>query len=231
MKFRIFIALFLTACASEQTQPTIIGGTASNDPSVAFMGCTGVVVSPRAVLTAAHCVDYTKPLTRQISITALGSKPIRIKTMVTSHPSFRGKTDYDVAIGFSDVDINVPPRRLSTAVLWENHTIVGYGCNVKGGPTGTQRKGTTKITAYYESILSLTGIGHAPCSGDSGGPVIQKDGKVIGVISKTDWKRTTRIARVDRAQIKDFIKREADKRGIPICGIHANGCSPTLVAK
>jgi MYXO-CTERM domain-containing protein len=72
----------------------------------------------------------------------------------------------------------------------ESYTAVGYGENELGGPThGRMQLGDLSIGCQPGScgdgvesteFLGETGI----CSGDSGGPALDADGKVVGIVSR-----------------------------------------------
>jgi MYXO-CTERM domain-containing protein len=103
---------------------------------------------------------------------------------------------YDLALII--LDQNVPssismpavPRIDREVVPGEPYTAVGYGVNEDGNSTGSrmQRDGLSiecqpgSCGSGVESteFLGETGI----CSGDSGGPALDADGKVVGVVSR-----------------------------------------------
>jgi hypothetical protein len=103
---------------------------------------------------------------------------------------------YDVALII--LDQNVPssistpavPRIDREVVPGETYTAVGYGVNEDGNSTGSRmQRGGLEIACQPGSCGSgvestefrgETGI----CSGDSGGPALDADGKVVGVVSR-----------------------------------------------
>jgi hypothetical protein len=103
---------------------------------------------------------------------------------------------YDIALII--LDENVPPE-LSTpavpridrdAIPGEAYTAVGYGVTASGEPSGSRMQlgglsvacqpGTCGDGVESTEFLGETGI----CSGDSGGPALDANGKVLGVVSR-----------------------------------------------
>jgi hypothetical protein len=90
----------------------------------------------------------------------------------------------------SSVSVPAVPRIDREVQPGEVYTAVGYGANESGSPTGRRmmRPGLTiacEPGSCGEGVESTefrgeTGI----CSGDSGGPALDADGKVVGVVSR-----------------------------------------------
>jgi hypothetical protein len=103
---------------------------------------------------------------------------------------------YDVALIILDqnvpVDISVPavPRIDREVEPGEPYTAVGYGLNETGDSTGSRMQlgglsiecepGSCGDGVESTEFLGERGI----CSGDSGGPALDADGKVVGVVSR-----------------------------------------------
>lgn len=103
---------------------------------------------------------------------------------------------YDVALII--LDQNVPtsistpavPRIDREVVPGETYTAVGYGVNEDGNSTGSRMRldgleiacqpGSCGSGVESTEFRGETGI----CSGDSGGPALDADGKVVGVVSR-----------------------------------------------
>lgn len=103
---------------------------------------------------------------------------------------------YDVALIIlkdnvpADISMPAIPRIDREVMPGEKYTAVGYGVNEAGNPTGSRMElGDLSIECQPgscgEGVESTefrgeTGI----CSGDSGGPALDADGKVVGVVSR-----------------------------------------------
>jgi len=199
---------------------TIYGGSPTapgeHDEVVAIVAqsgatCTGTLVAPRVVLTAAHCIRDipagTLPdvyhgtslvTTRRVAASSMGA-----------HPKFCESCDEDVhdfgyVILASDIPLDFTPARPVVeqddwdAIMQEGTalTLVGYGQSDDADPAdpylgaGTKREVTTRITRLSATHLELRAdeSGSGTCEGDSGGPAFAKapDGtrRLAGVLSR-----------------------------------------------
>jgi S1-C subfamily serine protease len=166
--------------------------------------CTGIVLSRRAILTAAHCADSRVDLRIHWRE---GGEPMLVEpAAVALHPEFNAKSvsNRQRSIDLALVRLTAPlPARFATATLVDGGlpragsavTLAGYGVAREGEArtTGTYRSAAlTAVEPYGPGRILIwasdpaTGgkrPGAGACQGDSGGPIVTGSGSVVAVSS------------------------------------------------
>jgi secreted trypsin-like serine protease len=199
--------------------------------------CTGTLISPTVVLTAAHCTDGTTTAYAYFSVEVpddFRENPTGISGTTYTHPDFNANTlDNDIGVVVLDEPVILdeyptlaPEGFLSdlkaTGDLFGSTVVnVGYGL-IEGWPpprlTDNESRyvSTSPVSALTHNNLRLlsnpvaTGQG-GTCFGDSGGPHFWEDTLII--VSVTSWgdaicRAHDMTQRVDIASVLDWLEQE-----------------------
>ncbi len=174
-----------SACDATNSSVVLLRFRYANSSKVSL--CSGTIIAPRAVLTAAHCVQGG-PI--EIDI-AVGGAAEMVARSYEVHPEYRPAViPLDVALVTTDQDLGraaIPLLVSRAGRIGETAILAGWGRDADG-VVGTLRAGVATLNFVAETYLStrFSETTAATCNGDSGGPLfLAQDGEwmLAGVAS------------------------------------------------
>lgn len=159
--------------------------------------CTGIVIGPRSVLTAAHCAPPGAEL-RVHYRDGTGTPVLLRVAKVVRHPGYRADAiaRRERSVDLAVVTLPAPlPERFEPATLsaqrearvGEGFTVAGFGLGREGeaASSGRLREADLAARAPLSGVLlwavDPSGAGAGACTGDSGGPVLDRAGAVAAL--------------------------------------------------
>jgi V8-like Glu-specific endopeptidase len=189
----------------------IIGGTLANgDPAVVALAvryggayqsvCTGTLIAPKTVLTAAHCIyAYGQNAPYFVTFGTYSASPTKAVQVTAQykHASYNQSAfDFGIlrlATPVLDVTpIGINETAMTTSLIGRTIRHVGFGLTVANSDnSGTKREvsyGLRRVTPY---TIESGASGKQTCQGDSGGPgfMVMPGGTkevLVGVVSYGD---------------------------------------------
>lgn len=214
------VALAITHGRLDDGDPGVVALLAADGSLL----CTGTLVAPRVVVTAAHCVGAAAAVF--FGATAGGAGVYRTISDHAAHPHYAGQ-DFAHDVGVVLLDEPAPPSAVPSPMrrtplhLGEVGTrlrIVGYGRS--GGEDargGRKRQGRAELGAISGPAIDVLPRPSQSCVGDSGGPVFmrqQGSEVLVGIASHGDesCERGAAVMRMDvhAAFVRSFIDRAAE---------------------
>lgn len=199
--FAIVAAACVTSCAAppaadeptSRSSSSITNGAAdAADPAVvalverrstcplrgAIPFCSGVLVAPDVVLTAAHCAALHPAHDVEVFAGAdasLGSGAFAAVASLTLHPAYDPATDADdLALLRLASPLSIAPVKIATtldaSIVGASVRVVGFGVDRADGVAGPKRSGTATVTSLGAQTLRYAPSPSNTCSADSGGP-------------------------------------------------------------
>lgn len=174
--------------------------------------CTATLITDRLVLSAAHCVcadsspnncSARATFTFQNVVPAGGGarRNVSVQGDVRVHPDF-GAGDQWLLNDFSLVELDTPAHELVDSIVpipvespanrpevGDSLTLVGFGLTGDDcmAPSAGKRITTVSVDSVSDITIRFNDEDTFVCPGDSGGPALNRDGRIVGVSSSGNF--------------------------------------------
>ena len=175
--------------------------------------CTATVIKPFLLLSAKHCALDENATVTFFEYSGGTRKPITGKIrQVREHPTI----DVVMSKVFFDSTADLPSTSEVNFDIQQNDTairLLGYGFTDREGNgenlATKQIEGVGRLNVFSDEPYDV--VGFKTCGGDSGGPVLNASGQVVGVLvtrsSTPDVKCADTGQALKTSDLKDFIER------------------------
>lgn len=221
-------SIILATCLASSASQALVGASEEGGPMAAHAVmvlanhassggfCTGVVLAPTVVLTAAHCVSA--PQATRVYFKS-GEAPVFMEiAAITIHPQYKAQAprtrERSIDLALIRTSLALPSafkpitRDERTPRVGDVYALSGYGLSREGrGETGgVLRWGKVSARTPLSNILlwahDPAGRGLGACEGDSGGPISALDtGALVAITSWSEGEGKSHCGKLTQAAL------------------------------